>query len=269
MAVGACASNAGRPGREAIIARCPGRRQFGHPFDSDLLTNAATLPPRPPDIPVRFAVAQIRQLVERVPAAVCGGDAAAFAETRARSDAPDRFASAHRCAAFTLVETVIALAIAALLAAMAVPAFHEWLSDYQLANVAKHLAETMTRARTEAVRRGHRVNLCKSIDRRRCADHGGWDAGFVVFVDVNHNGVIDTDEQVLEAEGAAPRGISVSGNRPVDDYVSYTGLGQARMLNGALQMGTFVICRPGRRALHVVLANTGRVPVERTSERCA
>jgi len=173
-----------------------------------------------------------------------------------------------RCAAFTLIEVAVALAITGLLAVMAFPAFHEWIGAHRLSNHAKHLAGTMTRARTEAVRRGHRVNLCKSVDRRRCADQGGWEAGFIVFVDVNHNGKIDSDEQVLESEGAAAPGISVSGNRPVDDYVSYTGLGQARMLNGALQMGTFVVCSPGQRALHVVLANTGRVRIERTSDRC-
>jgi len=167
-----------------------------------------------------------------------------------------------------LVEIAIALAIAGLLVVMAAPPFHDWLASYQLANHAQRLAESMTRARTEAVRSGHRVNLCKSIDRRRCADHGGWDAGFIMFVDVNHNGAVDADEQVLEIEGAAPSGISVNGNRPVEDYVSYTGLGQARMLNGALQMGTFVVCRLGQRALHVVLANTGRVRVERTPDRC-
>ncbi len=60
----------------------------------------------------------------------------------------------------------------------------------------------------------------------------------------------------------------MSANRPVDDYVSYTSLGQARMLNGALQMGTFVVCRRGQRALHVVLANTGRVRIEKTTDRC-
>jgi type IV fimbrial biogenesis protein FimT len=174
----------------------------------------------------------------------------------------------HRFAAFTLVEMAVALAIAALLVVLALPAFRDWLSAYQLANHAKHLAETMTRARTEAVRLGHRVNLCKSSDRLRCADHGSWDAGFVVFVDANRNGRIDDGEHVLEVEGAAPPGITVSANRPVDDYVSYTGLGHARMLNGALQMGTFVVCLRGQRALHVVLANTGRVRVERTTDRC-
>jgi type IV fimbrial biogenesis protein FimT len=171
-------------------------------------------------------------------------------------------------AAFTVVELVVGLAVAALLAAMAVPAFHDWLSAYQLANHARHLAETMTRARTEAIRRGHRVNLCKSADQRRCADQGRWDAGFVLFVDVNHDGRVDADEPLLGIEGRAPNGITIEANRPLDDYVSYTSLGHARMLNGALQMGTFTVCRSGQRALRVVLANSGRVRTERTGIRC-
>ena len=171
-------------------------------------------------------------------------------------------------AAFTVVELVVALAIAALLATAAFPAFSDWLAAYQLANHARHLAESMTRARTEAIRRGHRVNLCKSADRQQCADQDRWDAGFVVFVDANHDGRIDADEPVLGIEGRATHGITVDANRPLDDYVSYTSLGHARLLNGALQMGTFTICRSGQRALHVVLANSGRVRVERTSNRC-
>jgi len=161
-----------------------------------------------------------------------------------------------------------ALAIAGLLAIMAVPAFHEWLGAYQLANYAKHLAETMTRARTEAVRRGHRVNLCKSLDRMHCADQGNWNAGFLVFVDINRDGKVDDDELVLEIEGSAPRGITVSANRPVDDYVSYTNLGQARMLSGALQMGTFTVCRSGRNGVDVVLVASGRVRIANSPTIC-
>ena len=167
------------------------------------------------------------------------------------------------------MELVVALAIASVLATMAVPSFHDWLAAYQLANQARHLAETMTRARTEAIRRGHRVNLCKSPDRRQCADAGAWSEGFVVFVDVYRDGQVDDDEPVLAVEGPAPPGISVRANRPLDGYVSYTSLGQARMLNGALQMGTLTVCRSGQQALHVVLANSGRVRIERPGERCA
>ena len=50
--------------------------------------------------------------------------------------------------------------------------------------------------------------------------------------------------------------------------MSYTSLGSARMLTGALQMGTFTLCRHGQREMHVVLANSGRVRTERTSTVC-
>jgi len=73
---------------------------------------------------------------------------------------------------------------------------------------------------------------------------------------------------VLGIEGHAPPGITITANGPLDDYVSYTSIGHARMLNGALQMGTFTICKRGQRALHVVLANSGRVRTERTAVAC-
>jgi hypothetical protein len=45
-------------------------------------------------------------------------------------------------------------------------------------------------------------------------------------------------------------------------------MGHARMLNGALQMGTFTVCRHGRKAIDVVLAHSGRVRIARTSAIC-
>ena len=171
-------------------------------------------------------------------------------------------------AGFTLVELIIALAIATLLVGVAAGAFQEWIASAQLANYARHIAETMTRARTEAIRRGHRVNLCKSFDRRQCASRGGWESGFIVFADVNHDGQVGNGESVLGIEGSAPPGITVHANKPVESYVSYTSLGHARMLNGALQMGTLTVCRRGHRALHVVLAGSGRVRIERSDSRC-
>jgi type IV fimbrial biogenesis protein FimT len=149
-----------------------------------------------------------------------------------------------------------------------VPAFNDWVSAYQLANYARHLAESMTRARTEAIRRAHRVNLCKSSDRAQCADLGSWEGGFLMYVDINHDGHIDAGEPVLGIEGRAPPGVTITANGPLDDYVSYTSIGHARMLNGALQMGTFTVCKRGLRALHVVLANSGRVRTERTAIVC-
>jgi type IV fimbrial biogenesis protein FimT len=58
-------------------------------------------------------------------------------------------------------------------------------------------------------------------------------------------------------------------NRPVADYVSFTPLAQARLVNGGLQMGTLTVCRPGHAAIRVVLANSGRVRLESSAESCA
>ncbi len=170
---------------------------------------------------------------------------------------------------FSLFELVMALAILGVLLATAPAAYHDWIASQQLANHARFLAETLEIARSESIKHGYRVNVCKSADRRQCATRGGWESGWIMYVDENHDGDIDGDEQVLRREGAAPDGITVQANHPVADYVSYTSLGHARLLNGALQMGTFVVCKPGQDALKVVLANSGRVRIDKTRDRCA
>lgn len=169
---------------------------------------------------------------------------------------------------FTLVETLIAVTIAALLVVAAVPALADYLARYRQLAHAQMLALHLNRARSEAIMRGGRVNLCRATGAGQCAAAGGWESGWITYVDRNHDGDVDADEAVLEAAPPAPPGVTVSPNRPLAAYVSYTSLGQARRLDGALQMGTFTVCRSGQTAVQVVLANTGRVRVQRTAIPC-
>jgi len=181
---------------------------------------------------------------------------------------PRRPVAKQTLRAFTLLELLITLAVFGTLLALGTPAYSSWIAAQQLANEAHSLAGTLQLARSEAIKHGYRVNVCKSRDRVRCTDAGGWDSGWLMYVDENHDGQLDDDEIVLHSEGPAPDGISVRGNRPVEEYVSYTNLGHARLLNGGLQMGTFVVCKSGQNALKVVLANSGRPRIDRTREPC-
>ena len=202
----------------------------------------------------------------------------AFPCDRAAPVHPNRYGSpsrsqrsrgpARRATAFTLVEMLLGLAIAALLVALALPFYGDWIADYQVLNHAQALAGTMNIARAEAIKRGRRVNLCKSADLRQCASRGGWDAGYVVYVDTDRDGAVDAGDTAFRVQEPAVAGVTIRGNRPVADYVSYTSLGSARMSNGALQMGTFTVCKSGRRAIDVVLANSGRARIQRTAARC-
>ncbi len=180
----------------------------------------------------------------------------------------DRALPGRAAAGWTLVEAMIALALVGLTASLAVPAYGEWIANYRLASHAERLAGSLALARSEAVKRGHRVNLCPAPDGLRCDDGASWDAGWLVYVDVDRDGRVGDDEPVLRAERAADAGIHVRANRPVDDYVSFTSLGSARLLGGGLQMGTFTVCRRGLPARKVVLANSGRVRLEKSQYVC-
>jgi len=171
-------------------------------------------------------------------------------------------------AGLTLIELLTALAVFALILGFGVPSYRDWIASRELANHAEYLAQTLMQARSEAVKRQSRVNVCKSADGKQCAGSGTWSAGWIMYEDDNRDGSIEAVESVIRHEPAPGNGITVTANRPLDSYVSYTSFGYARLLNGALQMGTFVVCKPGQKAIDVVLANSGRVRISRTDQPC-
>lgn len=173
-----------------------------------------------------------------------------------------------RVAGYTLTSTVVTVAIAALLMGLGVPSYGKFLAFYRLRTEAQLLALALNLARSEAIKRNARVNVCKSVDRQTCSDTGGFETGWIIYQDPGRTGQPDPDEALIRIESAAPSGITIRGNRPVANLVSYTTWGHARTLTGALQIGTFTVCRSGLDAVHVVLASTGRVRTENTRLPC-
>ncbi len=107
---------------------------------------------------------------------------------------------------WTLVEMLLALAIAALLAILALPVYADWIAESQMMNFARDLAGSMNVARSEAIKRGTRVNLCKSANRSTCAAGGDWAQGFVVYVDRDRDGQLDVGESALQVVAPAVAG---------------------------------------------------------------
>ena len=168
----------------------------------------------------------------------------------------------------TLVELLIALAVAALVAALIAPPWRSQLANAELRERAEGLALAMARARSEAIKRGTRVDLCPAADRSNCATTGEWEAGWLAFPNEAGTQPQGPLPIVVARDPAARAGITIRGNGPVARYVSYTSLGHARRHDGALQMGTFTVCRRGADALKVVLANSGRTRIDATTEAC-
>lgn len=166
---------------------------------------------------------------------------------------------------FTLPELMITIAIAGILLGVAIPSFTSIVASNRLTTHTNQLVTTLNLARSEAVKRGLRITICKSTDGATCVTTGDWSQGWIVFTDQNNNAAYNSaTETLLNAQGNAQGQITMTGNTNVDNYISYISTGQSQLTSGAFQAGTIKICdaRTGEVGKNIVLSNTGRLKSE-------
>ncbi len=146
----------------------------------------------------------------------------------------------------TLIELMVVLAIAAIMLTVAVPSLRESFTRNRLTNQANTFMAALNLARTEAIRRGQSVTLCKSSDGNSCQTTGkNWEIGWIAFVDTDKNGTRNTGsgstETLLRAWPALPSGYSLRPNANFDNFLRYNPRGEAN------NQGTFAICYNNQR----------------------
>ena len=163
---------------------------------------------------------------------------------------------------FTLIELIVVLSITAILITLAAPSFQWMIRTNRLATATNHMVAMLAFARSEAIKRGVRVTLCKSSSGTQCTTDQGFEQGWMVFQDHNINATVDEDESVIQVFGGEQfAGLTMGGNRPVANYVSYTAMGYTELTSGAFQAGTLTFCAPPD-ARRLVISRTGRVRVQ-------
>ncbi|WP_171016000.1 GspH/FimT family protein [Ramlibacter sp. 2FC] len=168
----------------------------------------------------------------------------------------------------TLIELMVTIAIAAILAGLAAPSFREMLVANSLKSNASAMLSSLLLARGEAIKRNGRVALCKSATGTACTTDGSWEQGWIVFADVNNNAALDAGETVVQRTAALGNGLRLTGNGNIANYVSYSGMGETRMTAGNFQSGTFTLCQlsaSGGKARDIVISATGRPRIEQTT----
>ncbi|WP_255520209.1 GspH/FimT family pseudopilin [Ramlibacter aurantiacus] len=103
----------------------------------------------------------------------------------------------------TLIELMVGLSIAAILAAIAAPSFRTLLARRAVESAAADFMADFRYARTEALKRGHPVSVCGSSDGLACTHSKDWRGGWIVFADRDANRLVDAGEAVLRVQGAA------------------------------------------------------------------
>ena len=178
----------------------------------------------------------------------------------------NRNALPPRSRGFTLVELITTLAIAGILVTLAVPSYSELIKNNRLITQTNDFVTALNVARSEAIRRSDRVTVCKSSDQVSCAGSGGWDQGWIVFDDVNGDGVVTNPAtNVLRVHSSLSNGVTLRGDANLVDYVSYVSSGATQQFAGgasATQSGVLVMCDDRGfviQAKGIQISATGRV----------
>ncbi|MFZ1624710.1 MAG: GspH/FimT family pseudopilin [Gammaproteobacteria bacterium] len=162
----------------------------------------------------------------------------------------------------TAIELMAALAIVAVLTAMAVPAFRDFLQNNRAAEQSNALVGALALARNEAVTRGIPVSVCASSDGESCDDAAGlfadWTQGWIVFTDgAGTLGTVDDAEvppdTVLRVLPAISGDAMLASNT---NFISYTASG---FLSGAQANFSLTVpdCR-GNQNRQIIVNPQGR-----------
>jgi type IV fimbrial biogenesis protein FimT len=103
----------------------------------------------------------------------------------------------------TLFEMLVVMGIVGILMAIGVPSFRYVTTSNRIASEVNGLLGDLQFARAEAIKEGQTVTVCVSTNGTSCsASNTAWNAGWIVFSDVNNDATVDTGDIVLHAQAA-------------------------------------------------------------------
>jgi type IV fimbrial biogenesis protein FimT len=104
--------------------------------------------------------------------------------------------------------------------------------------------------------------ICKSSDAIFCTTTGGWEQGWIVFLDGNNDALRQPEESLISLHPISTASLQIRGNGNVSKYVSFTATGSTHLISHAFQAGTVTACLPGDlsvAAWKIVINSTGRM----------
>ncbi|MEP6886241.1 MAG: GspH/FimT family protein [Gammaproteobacteria bacterium] len=114
----------------------------------------------------------------------------------------------HKSQGFTLWELIIVILIVSILASIGTSSFKYVTTSNRISSEINGLLGDMQFARSQAAKTGSYVSVCPAANAslNSCANTSTWTKGWIVFLDLNGNGVINnaTDRVIRTQASIAP-----------------------------------------------------------------
>ncbi|MBW4936404.1 GspH/FimT family pseudopilin [Marinobacter sp. F4206] len=111
---------------------------------------------------------------------------------------------------FTLIELMVTIAVLAILVTVAVPSFRNIIISNSVSFDRDEFFSLVAFARSDAIKRGTAVTICKSSDGSTCDDSLAWSDGWLAFHDADGDGVKETGDDPVRSRGALDAQVAVS-----------------------------------------------------------
>ena len=177
-------------------------------------------------------------------------------------DARSRFAGSAR--GFNILELMLTITVLAVIAGFAAPSFLTTVRANRIVTDNNELVSALTLARSEAITRGVRVTVCPTTNQTACATTGGWEQGWMVFVDPANSGTVDTGELIVRVWDALDGGTTIRAAGSYSDFVSFVGSGEPRATPS--NADRFSVCGSNNVVAEGRTINVGLVGYARTEK---
>jgi type IV fimbrial biogenesis protein FimT len=130
-------------------------------------------------------------------------------------------------AGFTLMELIVVLAIVSIVSLMAMPDGSQYRNDNRLRAATNDVVVAMQASRAEAVGRNAAITLCtKNTDSTDCTTSGGWQQGWLIFVDVNRDATVDAGDEIVQIHDPLQGKLTLYGTSELTSDISFRASGQ-------------------------------------------
>lgn len=175
---------------------------------------------------------------------------------------------------FTLIELIMVLVVMAIILSIAVPSFRTMFANNQAGAISEDFIAALNLARSEAVKRGKLVSICRTTNAASCTSStGDWNTGYIVYLDSSSSETlttttIATDGIIRIYPSSANTAISVMRGASDVTFLRYNSMGSlAKNVTGEATVTTSATKCKGNNKRVMTVKLSGAISV--TKQACS